>query len=84
DFNTTPFINAELYGGSVKVTAVDVATGLEVSVVGPSTAPRTELERVAIRKLRYMLGRAGNGKKEDGKGDPEPSEDKGGGGGIVV
>jgi len=31
-----------------------------------------------------MLGRAGNGKKEDGKGDPEPSEDKGGGGGIVV
>tara|TARA_R110002110_G_scaffold71027_6_gene190026 strand:- start:2121 stop:2267 length:147 start_codon:yes stop_codon:yes gene_type:complete len=47
-------------------------------------APRTELERVAIRKLRYMLGRAGNGKKEDGKGDPEPSEDKGGGGGIVV
>ncbi|WP_370867297.1 serine hydroxymethyltransferase [Parvibaculum sp.] len=67
-------------GASVKVTAVDVATGLEVSVVGPSIAPQTELERVAMRKLRYMLEKRGDIKKDDGKGDPEPPS----GGGIVV
>ncbi|WP_421865838.1 DUF6898 family protein [Parvibaculum sp.] len=66
-------------GSSVKVTAVDVSTGLEVSVVGPSVAARSELERVAIRKLRYMLDKQkGAGRGPEG-GEPGPS-----GGGIVV
>jgi len=68
-------------GASVKVTAVDVSSGLEVSVVAPSSAARTELERVALQKLRYMLGRQadhGSGtKKPRDREDPD-------GGGIVV
>lgn len=66
-------------GISVKVTAVDVETGLEVSVVGPSTASRSELERVAANKLRYMLARQQAG---GGKDEPDPENDTGGG--IVV
>ncbi|WP_293331900.1 serine hydroxymethyltransferase [Parvibaculum sp.] len=66
-------------GSSVKVTAVDVSTGLEVSVVGPSIAARSELERVALRKLRYMLDK----QKDAGRG-PEGDEPDPSGGGIVV
>lgn len=67
-------------GGSVKVTAVDVETGIEVSVIGPATAPQTELERVAVRKLRYMLEKRREG---GGTSDPKPPPD-GAGGGIIV
>ncbi|MEX0839618.1 MAG: serine hydroxymethyltransferase [Parvibaculum sp.] len=68
-------------GASVKVTAVDVTSGLEVSVVAPSSAPRTELERIALQKLRYMLGR--NADRKTGKDTPGDG-DGSGGGGIVV
>ena len=69
-------------GGSVKVTAVDVTTGLEVSVIGPSIAAQSELERVAVQKLRYMLEKKKNEGAKPGKDDPEPSGSAGGG--IVV
>lgn len=69
-------------GGSVKVTAVDVTTGLEVSVIGPSLAAQSELERVAVQKLRYMLEKKKNEGATPGKDDPKPSG--GAGGGIVV
>jgi hypothetical protein len=42
-------------GRSVKVSAIDSATGLEVSVVGPATASRADLERLALQKLNARL-----------------------------
>ncbi len=42
-------------GSSVKVSAVHVATGEEVSVVGPARTTQSELEASAIAKLRYVL-----------------------------
>ncbi len=69
-------------GSSVKVTAVDVASGLEVSVVGPSIAAQRELERVAVQKLRYMLEKKKNEGAARGKDEPGPAG--GTGGGIVV
>ncbi|MFN4355289.1 DUF6898 family protein [Parvibaculum sp.] len=65
-------------GASMKVTVVDVATGMEVSIIGPSGAAQTELENVAVRKLRYMLE-----KKEEGKDEPPPDPGPGKGGIIV-
>ncbi len=44
-------------GNSVKVAAVDPVTTVEVSIVGPASAPRLRLERAAVRKLRYILGK---------------------------
>lgn len=44
-------------GGSVKVTAFDPVTLTEVSIVGPSNAPREHLSKTAVRKLLYMLGK---------------------------
>ena len=42
-------------GDSVKVSAVDPITKVEVSIVGPSAAPRFILQNVALRKLKYIL-----------------------------
>jgi hypothetical protein len=69
----------ELYpvGESIKVSAVDGDTGVEVSIVGPSKLPQAELERVALNKLNYVMKQkaAGSGPSDidrkpvsDGKG----------------
>jgi hypothetical protein len=42
-------------GTSVKVSAIDAATGTEVSVVGPARAAQADLQRLALQKLRARL-----------------------------
>lgn len=59
-------------GNSVKVTAFDAETLVEVSIVGSPRAPRSQLRATALRKLRYVLRRrraiaAGKGKVVDVK-----------------
>lgn len=44
-------------GNSVKVVAIDAATGVEVSIVGAVAASQSELERTAYAKLKYVLER---------------------------
>lgn len=44
-------------GNSVKVSAIDPATGVEVSIVGPANFSQFQLGRNAIAKLRYALAR---------------------------
>jgi hypothetical protein len=43
-------------GHSVKVVAVHAASGVEVSVMGPAAAAPSDLERLALQKLRARLG----------------------------
>ena len=45
-------------GHSVKVVAIHAASGVEVSVMGPARAARSDLERLALQKLRARLGGA--------------------------
>ena len=42
-------------GAYAKVTAIDSATGTEVSITGPSNAPRASLEAAAVSKLEFVL-----------------------------
>jgi hypothetical protein len=42
-------------GTSVKVSAIDAATGTEVSVVGPARAAQADLQRLALQKLKARL-----------------------------
>jgi hypothetical protein len=42
-------------GSSVKVVAIDAATGTEVSVIGPARAAQADLRRLALQKLRARL-----------------------------
>jgi len=44
-------------GRAVKVSAIDAATGTEVSIVGDPTAGEAALKRLAERKLDYVLAR---------------------------
>jgi tRNA nucleotidyltransferase (CCA-adding enzyme) len=46
-------------GSAVKVTAIDSATAIEVSVMGPASAARADLERLALQKLKARLDRDG-------------------------
>jgi hypothetical protein len=44
-------------GASVKASAIDSLTGIEVSVVGPAAAARSDLQRLALAKLKGRLAR---------------------------
>jgi hypothetical protein len=44
-------------GVTVKATAIDSVTGIEVSVVGPVAASRNDLQRLALAKLERRLAR---------------------------
>jgi hypothetical protein len=46
-------------GTSVKVVAIDAATGTEVSVIGPVGAAQADLRRLALGKLKARLAREG-------------------------
>jgi hypothetical protein len=42
-------------GGSVRVAAIDAATGIEVAAIGPASAARADLEQLALAKLKARL-----------------------------
>lgn len=44
-------------GNAVKVSAICEDTGREVSIVGDRNAGKTELEMLAIRKLKYVMAK---------------------------
>lgn len=50
-------------GGYVKVSAVDTLTSAEVSIVGPPSAGQVALERLAARKLEYVLTKRATGQR---------------------
>lgn len=58
-------------GNRLKVNAICERTGREVSMVGDPKAPRTELERLAVQKLRYVM-------------EKEAKERSGGKGGLLA
>jgi hypothetical protein len=51
------FIEFVRQGNFVKATAIDPATGLEASIVGPASAPQSLLAEQARRKLDYVAKR---------------------------
>jgi hypothetical protein len=51
------FFELTRLGSTVKVVAIDGATGTEVSIIGPSSAAQSDLERLALAKLKVRLAR---------------------------
>lgn len=49
----------------MKVTAVEAVTGIEVVIAGPVRTAQTELERIALNKLRYVMRQRGVGPLSD-------------------
>ena len=54
---TEVFIEFNQVGKTVKVTAIDPQTGREASIVGDPAAGEQALKQLAVRKLRYVLGK---------------------------
>ncbi len=48
-------------GNTVKVTAIDTVSMVEVSIIGPATASQAHLKMTALRKLEYMLAKKAGG-----------------------
>ncbi len=46
-------------GATQKVAAIDGATGIEVVVVGPAGAAASDLQQLALAKLKARLAREG-------------------------
>jgi hypothetical protein len=55
--NSQIFIEFVVHGNVVKATAIDAATGIEASIVGPATAGQAALGQAAARKLEYVMKR---------------------------
>jgi hypothetical protein len=54
-------------GNYVKVSAIDPETNTEVSIVGDPRATELELERLAVRKLEYVMAKNTSPPTERGK-----------------
>ncbi len=48
-------------GDYIKVAAIDPVTNTEVSIVGSARATERQLQRVAVRKLEYVLNKKAKG-----------------------
>ncbi|MGB8275963.1 MAG: hypothetical protein WCF16_11935 [Alphaproteobacteria bacterium] len=57
--NREVILEFQTLGNAVKVTAVDTATLIEVSIVGPPSAGEEALKRTVLRKLDYVLAQRG-------------------------
>jgi len=53
------YVEFIVLGNSVKATAIDPETGLEASIVGPASAPRSLLAENARKKLDYVKTKKG-------------------------
>lgn len=57
---TTPrevYFEFTVAGPYVKAVAIDSVTGHEVSILGPARTPQSELQRIALQKLKAQLAR---------------------------
>jgi hypothetical protein len=61
--NMSPRPGEEVYfemtrvGAAVRVAAIDGATGIEVTVMGPATAAPSDLQKLALAKLKARLAK---------------------------
>jgi hypothetical protein len=51
-------IEIQRIGAILRVAAVDVATGIEVTFQAPASATRASIDRLAASKLRYVMNKA--------------------------
>jgi len=57
-------VETQRVGASLRVAAVDVATGVEVVFQAPASASRVAIERLAASKLRYVMSKAHGAKDQ--------------------
>ncbi|MDG1417463.1 MAG: hypothetical protein P8P99_06655 [Maricaulis sp.] len=64
------YLEITVIGNSVRVAAIDAATGEEVIFQAPRNTPRPDLEKLAIQKLSWKMAR--EAEKTDGTARKKP------------
>jgi hypothetical protein len=64
------YLEITVVGNSVRVAAIDAATGEEVVFQAPRNTPRPDLEKLAIQKLSWKMSRGGDNPGEKHKKRP--------------
>ncbi|MBO0345985.1 DUF6898 family protein [Roseibium limicola] len=62
------YLEFQAFGSQVRVTAMDASTGIEVFVVGPLNAAKSDLQKLAVRKLKRRLERENASPAGKGRG----------------
>jgi hypothetical protein len=70
------YVEYKQVGQIMKVTAIDADTGLEAVIMGPASTAQTQLQKIAVQKLKMLLKKA-EGKAEDSDDDFEGTTSKG-------
>ncbi|HEY4140159.1 MAG TPA: serine hydroxymethyltransferase [Pseudolabrys sp.] len=53
------YFEITIVGATAKVVALDAATAIEVTVIGPARASRADLKQLALGKLKLAIAREG-------------------------
>jgi hypothetical protein len=61
-------VETQRIGASLRVAAVDVATGTEVVFQAPATASRASIDRLAANKLRYVMRKGATPPEDPARG----------------
>jgi hypothetical protein len=51
------YFEITIVGTTAKVVAIDAATAIEVTAIGPASASRADLQRLALGKLKLAIAR---------------------------
>lgn len=70
------YVEYKQVGQIIKVTAIDAATGLEAVIMGPASTAQTQLQKIAVQKLKMQLKKA-EGEAEDSDDDYDDPASKG-------
>jgi hypothetical protein len=62
DDDGSVYLEHQIIGQQSKMTAVDPKTGIEVVVFGPVKALKSDLQKLAVRKLKKRLSDISNNK----------------------
>ena len=71
------YIEYKQVGQTMKVTAIDAATGLEAVIMGPASAAQSQLQKVAVQKLKMQLKKAEEESGTEGPDDAATPGSKG-------
>lgn len=54
------FFEFRQVGAQMRVAAIDATTGIEVIVIAPLTAPKSQMQSIALAKLRRRMAQLKN------------------------
>ncbi|MEM8797630.1 MAG: serine hydroxymethyltransferase [Pseudomonadota bacterium] len=76
------FLEFQQVGNSVKVTAIDPVSLIEVTIIAPVSSTQTEMSRIAVQKLKRRIAEEDAANKPTT--DKSSSDTPGSGRGILV